>query len=116
MRPGVVGLLPGDPAAITAEHARRLRGQGFTGASVQIRDLDTFREEDLTRARGILAGEGVRVAQANASYPALVHADAAQRAEGVRLARRACHAARLLDAVYLLIRPGSLNPAGDWRP
>ncbi len=116
MRPGVVGLLPGDPAAITAEHARRLREHGFTGASVQIRDLDAFREEDMASARSVLAAEGVRVAQANANYPALVHPDPAQRAEGVRLARRACRAARLLDAVYLLIRPGSLNPAGNWRP
>ena len=97
MRPGVVGLLPGDPAAITADHARRIRAQGFTGVSVQIKDLDSFREEDLRRVRTVLAAEGVRVAQANASYPALVHPDETQRAEGVRLARLACRAARALD-------------------
>ena len=116
MRPGVVGLLPGNPAEITAEHARRLRGHGFTGASVHIQDPATFRPEDVSHARTVLAGEGIRVAQANANYPALVHSDDTQRAEGIRLARQACRAARLLDAVYLLIRPGSLNPAGSWRP
>jgi sugar phosphate isomerase/epimerase len=45
-----------------------------------------------------------------------VSPDDERRAEGVRLARRACRAARLLDAVFLLIRPGSNNPRGDWRP
>src|SRR5436189_6021771 len=110
MRPGVVGLLPGDPAAITVEHARRLRAQGFTGASVQINDQEQFREADLARGRNILAGEGVRVAQANASYPALVHPDAAQRAEGVRLARRACNAAHVPTPGTLLLRPASSIP------
>jgi len=116
MRPGVVGLLPGRPAEITAEHARRLRETGFTGASVQIQDPDTFKADDLSHARTLLAAEGVRVAQANANYVALVHPDEGQRAAGVQQARRACRAARILDAVYLLIRPGSLNPSGNWRP
>ncbi|MGH2356027.1 MAG: hypothetical protein ACRDJN_30845, partial [Chloroflexota bacterium] len=103
MRAGVVGLLPHNPAAITDEHVARLRELGFTGASVSIADPSDFREADLRHAREVLAGGGVRVAQANATYPALVHPDDAQRALGVRLAQQACRAARLLDAVYLLI-------------
>jgi sugar phosphate isomerase/epimerase len=116
MRPGVVGLLPGDPGQITPEHARRIRACGFTGASVMIADPDSCPPASLVRARDVLAAEGVRVAQANARYPSLVHPDEARRAEGVRLAQRACAAARRLDAVFLLIRPGSLHPGGDWRP
>lgn len=116
MRAGVVGLLPGRPAEITGEHAQRLKSLGFTGAAVSIADVDAMREADLTHARTVLAERGIRVVQANARYPALVHTDDAQRAEGVRLAGLACRAARVLDAVFLLIRPGSLNPLGDWRP
>jgi sugar phosphate isomerase/epimerase len=116
MRAGVVGLLPGDPAAITDEHARRIRALGFTGASISIRNPDEYREEDLVRARTVLAAHGVAVAQANANYPGLVHPDPAQRAEGVRLLSRTCGAARLLDARFLLVRSGSVNPAGHYAP
>ncbi len=70
----------------------------------------------LEQARAVLAEEGVRVCQSNARYPALVHPDPVTRAEGVRLAQAACRAAARLDAAYQLIRPGSLNPTGDWRP
>jgi sugar phosphate isomerase/epimerase len=116
MRPGVVGFLPGNPAQITAEHARRVREHGFTGASVMLGQPDQVDTAALDNARTVLAGEGVRVCQSNARYPALVHPDPATRAEGVRLAQAACRAAKRLDAVYQLIRPGSLNAAGDWRP
>jgi sugar phosphate isomerase/epimerase len=116
MRPGVAGLLPGDPAKITEEHVKRLRAHGFTGCSVHVPDPDAASSEELDRVRRLLADHGVRVAQANANYPALVHSDAAQRAEGVRQAQQACRAAARLGAVYQLIRPGSLNPTGNWRP
>jgi sugar phosphate isomerase/epimerase len=116
MRPGVVGFLPGDPAKITAEHARLVRQHGFTGASVTLGQPDQVEAAALDNARAVLDGEGVRVCQSNARYPALVHPDAATRAEGVRLAQVACRAAGRLGAVYQLIRPGSLNPSGDWRP
>jgi sugar phosphate isomerase/epimerase len=116
MRAGVVGLLPGNPAAVTAEHARTIRALGFTGASISIARPDEFRADDLVHARTVLAEHGIVVAQANAAYPALVHPDAAQRAEGVRLVSRACEAARILEARYLLVRSGSVNPAGNYAP
>lgn len=108
--------MPGDVTKITVEHARRLRDHGFTGCSVHVPEPDHVRDEDLDRVRELLRDHGVRVAQANANYPALVHADSALRAEGVRQAQLACRAARRLDAVYQLIRPGSLSQAGNWRP
>jgi sugar phosphate isomerase/epimerase len=116
MRAGVVGMVPNDPAAVTDEHARRIRALGFTGASIFITDPGAFDAASLTRARDVLTAHGIRVAQANARYPGLVSREAERRAEGVRLASLACRAARLLDAVFLYIRPGSLSPAGDWRP
>lgn len=116
MRSGVVGLLPGNPAEITEAHARRVRELGFTGASVMLMDPADVPHAALRQAHRILADQGIRVAQANARYPALVSVDATGRSEGVRLAQAACRAARLLDPVYLLIRPGGLNPGGDWRP
>lgn len=116
MRAGVVGLLPGRPEAITAEHVARLRELGFSGASISVGDPSAVRADDLVQARDVLAGGGVRVAQANAAYPALVHPDETERARGIRLAQQACRAARLLDAVFLLIRSGSVNPDGNYFP
>src|SRR5687768_14326863 len=110
MRPGVVGLLPGDPAKITAEHAKAVRALGFTGASITLSQPADTPTEALDHARTVLADHGLRVAQSNARYPALVHPDDATRREGVRLAQAACRAAGRLRAVYQLIRPGSLNP------
>lgn len=111
-----MGLLPGDPSRIAEEHARRVRAHGFTGASISLADPAGVQDEALDRARAILAAQGVRVAQSNANYPGLVNADPQLRAEGIRLAQAACRAARRLDAVYQLIRPGSVNPNGHWRP
>ncbi|MGI8423882.1 MAG: sugar phosphate isomerase/epimerase family protein [Chloroflexota bacterium] len=116
MRPGVVGLLPGDPAKITPEHAKAVRALGFTGASVNLSAPADVPDDALRSARSVLADEGIRIAQSNARYPALVQPDAATRREGIRLAQAACRAAGKLNAVYQLIRPGSLNPTGDWRP
>lgn len=109
-------MLPGDPAEIAPAHAQAIRALGFTGASVMIPDPDGIPEATLRRARAILADEGIAVVQANARYPSLVSEDPARRAEGVRLASRACVGARALQAGFLLIRPGSLNRSGDWRP
>jgi len=116
MRPGVVGFMPGDPAKITPQHARRVREAGFTGASVTLAQPDQVSDQALRNAKAILDGAGLRVAQCNANYPGLVTVDGAIRAEGVRLAQAACRAAGKLNAVYQLIRPGSLNPTGHWRP
>jgi sugar phosphate isomerase/epimerase len=116
MRPGVVGLLPGDPAKITPEHAQAVRALGFTGASISLSNPADVSTAALDHARSVLADHGLRIAQCNARYPALVHPDEATRKEGIRLAQAAVRAAARVKAVYQLIRPGSLNPTGDWRP
>jgi sugar phosphate isomerase/epimerase len=109
-------MVPGDPSKITEEHCRRLRALGFTGAQVSIPHPGEIDAAPLQQARALLAGHGIRVAQASAAYPALVSADEDVRQEAIRLARGACRGARLLDAVFLLIRSGSLNPAGNYAP
>src|SRR5688572_19762631 len=93
MRPGVVGLLPGDPAKITPEHAQAVRALGFTGASITLSQPADVPTAALDHARSVLADQGLRVAQSNARYPALVHPDEAMRQEGIRLAQAAVRAA-----------------------
>lgn len=116
MRAGVVGLLPRNLGDITTEHVTRLRELGFTGASISLPDPDDVRDADLVHARDVLAGGGIRIAQASAAYPALVHPDATQRARGVRLVQWACRAAGIASAVYLLVRSGSVNLGGNYFP
>jgi sugar phosphate isomerase/epimerase len=116
MRPGVVGLLPGDPGQITEAHARSVRQHGFTGVSVfQRRPLEVA-PADLEHARDVLAAQGVRIAQANADYPGLVSRDPAQRAEGIRQAQAAVRGAKRMNAIFQYIRPGSMSSSGHWRP
>lgn len=116
MRSGVVGLMPADLREVTPATADRLRELGFTGVSCVMRDPFAYTQADLARVRSVLADAGVRVAQANARYPDLIHPDAAQRAAGLRALRQACVAARWLEAETVYVRPGSLNPAGSWTP
>jgi sugar phosphate isomerase/epimerase len=116
MRSGVVGLMPADLRAVTPQTAGRLRELGFTGVSCVMHDPFDYSQADLERVRSILADAGVRVAQANARYPDLIHPDASQRAAGLRALRQACVAARWLQAATVYVRPGSLNPAGSWTP
>jgi sugar phosphate isomerase/epimerase len=116
MRAGVVGLMPADLRDVTPEVARRVRDHGFTGVSCVLRDPFAYEQADFERTRATLADAGVRVAQANARYPDLIHPDADQRAAGLRALRQACVAARWLEADTVYVRPGSLNPAGSWTP
>jgi sugar phosphate isomerase/epimerase len=116
MRAGVVGLLPHRPGDVSEAHVEALRALGFTGASVSLGVPGEVPEAALVHAREVLAGGGIRVAQANATYPPLVHPDAAERARAVELVSRACRQARALDAVYLLVRSGSVNLGGNYYP
>jgi sugar phosphate isomerase/epimerase len=116
MRAGVVGLLPRHPRDVSEAHVRALRDLGFTGASVGLGVPGEVPPADLVRARDVLAAGGVRVAQANAAYPPLVHPDEAERRRAVELVSRACAQARTLDAVYLLVRSGSVNLGGNYYP
>lgn len=116
MRSGIVGLLPRDPRQITAPHARAVREAGFVGVSVWLPDPASLTDSELDRVRDTLADAGLRVAQTNCDYPALVHPDEAQREAALSTLRQAIRCARRLDAATQYVRPGSLNPAGNWTP
>jgi sugar phosphate isomerase/epimerase len=116
MRAGVVGLLPPRPGDVSEAHVGALRALGFTGASVSLGVPGEVPEADLVHAREVLAAGGIRVAQASATYPPLVHPDGAERARAVELLARACRQARALEAVYLLVRSGSVNLGGNYYP
>lgn len=116
MRPGVSGLLPGDPKQITEAHARRIRELGFTGCSVRLPQPDDIEPAALDRVRALLSDHGVRVAESGATYPALVHPDETARAAAIRQVQTAVRGAKHLDAIYFLIRSGSLNLGGNYWP
>jgi len=109
-------MMPADVRTVDEATARRIRGAGFTGVSVVLPDPLAPTREELIRVREVLAGAGVRVAQANPRYEALVNPDEARRKEGVRVLRQACLCARWLEAGNVYVRPGSLNPRGHWLP
>ena len=116
MRPGVVGYVPADPAAITAEVARTIRGHGYLGTTVRILAPLEADEGALRQAGQTLRDGGVEVVQCNPQYEMLVDADDARRALGIRQLQAAARCARLLGAHNTYIRPGSLSPLGAWRP
>ena len=107
---------PATPGTSPRTHVRALRGLGFSGASIGLGVPGEVPQADLLQAREVLAAGGIRVAQASASYPPLVHPDEGQRREAIELVRRACAQARALDAVYLLVRSGSVNLGGNYYP
>jgi len=109
-------MMPADVRTVDEATARRIRSAGFTGVSVVLPDPLAPTREELIRVREVLADAGVRVAQANPRYEALVNPDEARRKEGVRVLRQACLCARWLEAGNVYVRPGSLNPRGHWLP
>lgn len=116
MKPGVVGYVPGDPAAITAETALTIRAHGYAGTTVRVAAPLDADEAALRRAGETLRGEGVEVVQCNPQYEMLVHPDDAIRRLGIRQLQAAARCAALLGAENTYVRPGSLSPHGPWRP
>lgn len=114
MRSGVVGMVPTDPDEVTEDVARRIRAAGFTGVTYVLLDPMLPTRPDLEGVRDVLAGSGVRVAQANPRYEILVHPDEGRRSEGIETLQRACRCARWLDAATVYVRPGGLNWRGPW--
>ena len=116
MKPGVVGYVPGDPAQITPEIARTIRGHGYVGTTVRVAAPLEADEAALRRAGKTLRDAGVEVVQCNPQYEMLVDPDDGTRRLGVRQLQAAARCATWLGAHNTYIRPGSLSPLGPWRP
>src|SRR3989442_15014721 len=116
MRPGVVGYVPGDPARISPEVARTIQGHGYLGTTVRILAPLEADAEVLRQAGQTLRDGGVEVVQCNPQYEMLVDPIESRRQLGIRQLQAAARCARLLGAHNTYVRPGSLSPAGPWKP
>jgi sugar phosphate isomerase/epimerase len=109
-------MMPGDWRRVDAGVAARIRAAGFTGVSCVFSDPFDADDRSVDRLKEFLDDAGLRAAQTNALYESLVNPDEALRRRGVAGVQRMCHVARRLDACFLYVRPGSLNPNGHWWP
>jgi sugar phosphate isomerase/epimerase len=116
VRPGVVGYVPADPARITPETASTIRSHGFVGTTVRVLAPLEADPEALRRAGQTLRDGGVEVVQCNPQYEMLVDPIESRRQLGIRQLQAAAACARRLGAHNTYVRPGSLSPAGAWKP
>lgn len=116
MKLATTGLLPKDLREIDDAVAQRLRREGFVGCSCVFPDFTQPTAAELDRLRSTLWHNGVGVAQVNGRYAALVHPDPAQRQAGIAGLQAGVQVCARLQGDNLYVRPGSMNPDGDWRP
>ena len=119
MRLGVVGLVPGDPRAVRGEHLQRVRALGVSAACFHVPGevLQAVTAADLRDCRRRYADAGLELAQLGVGYGGcLFDPDPAVRAAIQRTIARGLEAGRALGAGVVLIRTGSLSPAGSYSP
>jgi sugar phosphate isomerase/epimerase len=119
MRLGVVGMLPDDFRTYTPAQMGAIAALGFTGFGCH---LDSALAPGVMAAhcevfKGLFAAADLELVQFSLSYSECMFApDPAVRAVVTEKIVRGIALARRLGAQALLIRPGSLNPAGPWTP
>lgn len=116
MKIGVVGFMPSNIKDVNASVAKRIRSQGFSGVSCFFSEPFEANQADLYNLKAVLDAEGVRVAQCNAKYEYLISQDESSRLQGVRKLQKMCQITRILNGANLYVRPGSMNPEGQWLP
>ena len=119
MRLGVVGLVPGDPRAVRGAHLERVRALGVSAACFHVPGevLQAVTAAELRDCRQRYADAGLELAQLGVGYGAcLFDPDPAVRAAIQRAIARGLEAGRALGAGVVLIRTGSLSPAGSYSP
>jgi sugar phosphate isomerase/epimerase len=119
MRLGVVGMLPPDFRTITAEHLQAIRALELTGACFHAAGdlLFDVTSADCHKVKQVYAGMGMDLVQLGIGYgECLFDPDAAVRDAVVRKIGRGIEVGRELEAGVVLIRTGSLNPAGSYSP
>jgi sugar phosphate isomerase/epimerase len=119
MRLGVVGMLPEDIRTCTPAQMQAIAALGFTGFGCHLDGGLAFAitADDCAAFTALRAAAGLDLAQFSLTYgECLFSADQAERERVTRKIIRGIELAAALGAQALLIRPGSLNPAGPWTP
>jgi sugar phosphate isomerase/epimerase len=119
MRLGVVGMLPNDFRTCTPAQLSAIAALDFTGFGCH---LDGALAGEITAAecvafKALYTAAGLELAQFSLTYTeCLFSPEPAVRAAVTENIGRGIVLAQQLGAQALLIRPGSLNPAGPWTP
>ena len=119
MRLGVVGFAPGDPRAVTEEVLRKGLDLGVTSVCYHGPGeiLDELTPADCNGVNALYDDLGLELAQFGIGYRAcLFDPNGAVRDRVVRTIHRGIEVGSALKARNVLIRTGSLNPAGSYDP
>jgi sugar phosphate isomerase/epimerase len=119
MRLGAVDMLPKDFRTCTPAQIQAITALGFTGFGCHIVCGLAFEitAADCAAFTALFAAAGLELAQFSLAYTeCLFSADQSVREQVVKKIARGIVLAAQLGAQALLIRPGSLNPAGPWTP
>jgi sugar phosphate isomerase/epimerase len=112
-------MLPSDFRAITTEHLNAVRAIQLTGACFHASgdQLFSVRTDECCKVKQLYAGMDMDIVQFGIGYgECLFDPDATVRDAVVRKIGRGIEVGRELGAQVVLIRPGSLNPAGSFAP
>ncbi len=119
MRLGVVDMLPKDFRACTPTHLSAITALGFTGFGCHLDGALAFEitAADCAEFKAQYAAAGLELAQFSLTYSeCLFSTDQLVREQVTKKIVCGITLAAQLGAHALLIRPGSLNPAGPWTP
>lgn len=119
MRLGVVGFVPGDPRAVTEAVLKKGLDLGVTSVCYHGPGeiLDELTTADCDRVNALYDELGLELAQFGIGYrECLFDPDGSVRDRVVKTIGRGIEAGRALRAHNVLIRTGSLNPAGSYDP
>jgi sugar phosphate isomerase/epimerase len=119
MRLGVVDMLPKDFRTCTPAQLSAITALGFTGFGYHLDGALAFEitAADCAAFKALYTAAGLELAQFSLTYTECLFApEPAVRTAVTEKIGRGIALARQLAAQALLIRPGSLNPAGPWTP
>jgi sugar phosphate isomerase/epimerase len=119
MRLGVVGMVPEDVRTCTPAQLQAITALGFTGFGCHLDGALAFEitAGDCAAFKAQYTAAGLELAQFSLTYSeCLFSADPSVCEHVIKKITRGIELADQLGAQALLIRPGSLNPAGPWTP
>lgn len=115
MKVGVSGFLPAWQL-ITPADLKRVRDTGLSGAVLRVDAPLQTAIADVHRVKQLFADAGVAVCQMNGAYENLIDPDDALRASGIAGLQALIRFGVAVGAPSTYVRPGSLNPVGQWWP